>query len=219
MMDHKIAFIYCVNDPLQYEESIAYAGSLSIPQGYEIDFIPVEHAPSMTAGYNQAMNRSDAKYKVYLHQDVCILNSNFLSDMVTLFKNNENIGMMGVIGSKTIPENGIWWESSEGVGKVYDSHSGKMELIAFAEILADFERVQAVDGLLMATQYDLSWREDLFTGWHFYDLSQSMEFRKAGYEIAIPKQEKPWCLHDSGIVHIGIDYAKAQEIFCAIYLK
>ena len=30
--------------------------------------------------------------------------------------------------------------------------------------------VEGVDGLLMATQYDIPWREDLFDGWDFYDL-------------------------------------------------
>jgi hypothetical protein len=219
MKDNKISFIYCTNDLVQYEESAAYVRELHVPQDYEIDFIPIEHAPSMTAGYNQAMEQSDAKYKVYLHQDVSIIHSDFLLDMLDLFQNNKRIGMIGVIGAKTIPENGIWWESCDKVGKVYDSHSGRMELYDFAEIPANFESVQAVDGLLIATQYDLSWREDLFTSWHFYDLSQSIEFRKAGYDVVVPKQEKPWCLHDSGHMNIGNDYAKAKEIFCEVYCK
>ena len=36
--------------------------------------------------------------------------------------------------------------------------------------------VAAADGLLLATQYDIDWREDLFENWHFYDISQCMEF-------------------------------------------
>ncbi len=33
--------------------------------------------------------------------------------------------MLGIIGAKTIHANGVWWESDDIVGKVYDSHLGK----------------------------------------------------------------------------------------------
>lgn len=42
--------------------------------------------------------------------------------------------------------------------------------------------VTAIDGMFMATQYDISWREDLFDGWDFYDISQSCEFTRGGAE-------------------------------------
>jgi hypothetical protein len=94
-----------------------------------------------------------------------------------------------------------------------------MELYSFGEVGSVYETVQIVDGLLMATQYDLPWREDLFPGWHFYDASQCMEFQKAGYSIAIPNQETPWCLHDSGITSGGLHYYLARKVFCAAYLN
>ncbi|WP_171908954.1 glycosyltransferase family protein [Paenibacillus sp. GP183] len=173
----------------------------------------------MTAGYNEAMRRSDAKYKVYLHQDVFIIHSHFIYDMLSLFRNNANIGMLGVIGAKTIPASGIWWESGDEVGKVYDSHQGNMALFSASEISGCYETVQVIDGLLMATQYDLPWREDLFQDWHFYDASQCMEFAKAGYTVAVPKQEKPWCLHDSGITRTGLDFAVSRKLFCDTYVN
>jgi hypothetical protein len=111
MNDKKISFIYCTNDEILYDESAAYIRSLTVPDGYDIELISIEGASSMTAGYNEAMRRSDAKYKVYLHQDVFIIHSHFIYDMLALFGNNANIGMLGVIGAKTIPASGIWWES------------------------------------------------------------------------------------------------------------
>ena len=62
--------------------------------------------------------------------------------------------------------------------------------------------VEAIDGLLMATQYDIPWREDLFTHFDFYDVSQSFEMRKAGYQILVPYQEIPWVIHDSGFAKL-----------------
>jgi hypothetical protein len=219
MNDMKISFIYCTNDGMLYEESAAYIRSLSVLDGYEIELIPIVGASSMTAGYNEAMKRSDAKYKVYLHQDVFIIHSHFIYDMLSLFRSNANIGMLGVIGAKTIPASGIWWESDDKVGKVYDSHQGSMQLILADEVSGEYEMVQVVDGLLMATQYDLPWREDLFQGWHFYDASQCMEFAKAGYAVAVPKQEMPWCLHDSGITGTGLAFAVSRKLFCDTYVN
>src|SRR5699024_1816812 len=83
-----------------------------------IDVITIKDAPSMTVGYNAGMNASNAKYKVYLHQDTFIINPNFISDFLSVFEINEKIGMMGVVGCGSLPVNanasGSW-----DIGKVY----------------------------------------------------------------------------------------------------
>ena len=59
-----------------------------------------------------------------------------------------------------------------------------------------FQELEAVDGLLIATQYDIPWREDILTGWHMYDTAMCMEMRRAGYKVAVPNQEEDfWCIH------------------------
>ena len=120
-------------------------------------------------------------------------------------------------GAKSIPQNGIWWESSEIVGKVYESHTGKMELLKFNEIESEFNEVEGVDGLIMVTQYDIPWREDIFKGWHFYDMSQCMEFKKLGYKVVVPKQITPWCIHDCGIVNTMNGFDENRLIFIENY--
>ncbi|MDE8564476.1 glycosyltransferase [Anoxybacillus rupiensis] len=217
MNDKKIAFIYCVNNRDLYEESVRYVKSLHVPDGYEIEFIAIEGAQSITSGYNQAMKQTDAKYKVYLHQDVYINNKNFISDIMNIFKQDTQIGLIGMIGAKVIPTNGIWWESNNKYGKVYDSHTGRMGLLSFKEIRNSFESVQAVDGLMMITQYDIKWREDIFNGWHFYDISQSVEFLKKGYKVVIPRQQEPWCTHDCGVVNIKNGYEHYRKNFLEEY--
>lgn len=199
MNEKKICFIYCVNDRTTFEESKRYIAQLDVPSGFEVEILPVEQAPSMTAGYNFAMCASDAKYKVYLHQDVFIINKRFLHHLVELFGTHPEVGMIGLVGAKSLPANAIWWESNELYGKIFDSHTGTMEQLAFQEVVGEYQEVEAVDGLLIATQYDLPWREDLFDGWHFYDVSQCMEFIRNGYKVVIPKQENPWVIHDCGV--------------------
>ncbi|MPM23743.1 hypothetical protein SDC9_70217 [bioreactor metagenome] len=219
MNPNKICFITCVNDEVMYQESLLYIENLKLPESFAIENVAIREAECITQAYNSAMCSSDAKYKVYLHQDVFIINKNFVLDIIDIFERNSNIGMIGVAGSAQIPTNGIWWESKQNYGKVYDSHSGKMELVSFLEVSGEYQNVQVIDGLILITQYDIPWREDIFTGWHFYDLSQSIEFLRSGYEVAVPKQAEPWCIHDSGVANVSNGFNCYRKQFLEEYSK
>ena len=70
--DKKICFIACVNNERLWKECLVYIDRLIIPEGYKVDVLAVWDAKSIAAGYNEGMQASDAKYKIYLHQDVFI---------------------------------------------------------------------------------------------------------------------------------------------------
>ena len=53
------------------------------------------------------MNNSDAKYKVYMHQDVMIRNVQFIENIIKIFKQNLKVGMIGMIGGTCMPETGV----------------------------------------------------------------------------------------------------------------
>ncbi len=80
-----IAFIICVNNELYFEECRYYIGHLEVWAGYDIDVIGIWEADSMCAAYNLGMRSSDAKYKVYMHQDVFIRDSRFLEKTLRIF--------------------------------------------------------------------------------------------------------------------------------------
>lgn len=215
MNANKICFVSCVSDEKIYQKCISHIHNLEVPFDYEIETLAIRNAVSMTSGYNEALRQTDAKYKVYLHQDVFIMNKNFLQEILHLFK-CPKIGMIGVVGSTQIPPSGIWWEAESLYGKVYDSHTGVMGLLAFHEVENEYKEVQGIDGLIMITQFDIPWREDIFTGWHFYDLSQSKEFNSAGYKVVIPRQRTPWCIHDSGVASVS-GYHHYRQVFLNEY--
>jgi GT2 family glycosyltransferase/glycosyltransferase involved in cell wall biosynthesis len=214
----KISFISCVNNEEVYQKSVDYIKKLIIPKGYEVECICIKDVNSMALGYNTALKQTDSKYKVYLHQDVLIQNNNFINDVLKIFQENQEVGMIGVAGCKILPSNAIWWESSNTYGKVIDSHTGIMKVLEFNDVKDDYEIVEAIDGLIMITQYNIPWRQDLFNGWHFYDISQSKEFIKANYKVAIPYQEQPWCIHDCGIPNMT-NYEKYRMIFIQEYIN
>lgn len=196
--NNKIAFIICVNNSLYYNECVWYINHLHIPSGYRIDIICIMEAESMAQGYNVAMKDSDARYKVYLHQDVFIYNKYFIDDMLGVFRIDDQIGIIGVIGGINLPQNAVIW-NAWNIGRTYGCNFADAFLVnGYQEEERKWIEVEAVDGMIMATQYDIEWREDLMMGWDFYDISQSLEFRRRGYKIAVPFQEEPWCMHDCG---------------------
>lgn len=225
MNDHKICFIICTNQPEYFQECMRYLNHLEVPRGYEIDCISVEGAVSMTSGYNEGMQASDAKYKVYLHQDVFIVNRNFISNIIHIFE-DDSIGMIGMVGSANLPEHAIPWYGFR-TGRIYSSsicttvdviYCDSNAEIAVTKNGAQVVDVEALDGLLMATQYDIPWREDLFHGWDHYDLSQSQEFRRSGYRVVVPVTHDSWVIHDDGFINLE-HYYESRRTYIEEYGK
>lgn len=213
MNDKKICFIICANDELYLQECIRYINRIYVPDGMEIEILEIRGAVSMTAGYNEGMKSSDAKYKVYLHQDVFIKNRNFIQDIVGIFKRDRQIGMIGLVGSKKLPVNGVMW-SGERV--MYETKQVAWEDYKYKPE-DGYREVACVDGLLMATQYDIDWREELFTGWDFYDISQSFEMHRHGLKVVVPVQNNAWYIHDDKVIVQLWDYNRNRKIFLEEY--
>lgn len=219
MAENTFLFVTCVNDDHLYEQCKRHIQFLHVPETYTIEFLAVRNSRSMTQGYNQAM-LNDAKYKIYLHQDTFIISPFFLFNVLSLFQNDSSLGMFGMIGCKNIPENGVWWEGKETVGKVIEERRGAFRTLTFDqhEYHLPYVPVQAVDGLLMVTQYDLPWREDLFTGYHFYDTSQCLEFIKKGYKVGVASQLESWCIHCCGDDFDALSYEAYRKVFIQEYM-
>lgn len=75
-----------------------------------------------------------------------------------------------------------------------------------------------MDGLIIATSRDIMWREDLFTGWDFYDVSQTQEFMKNGSKVVVPVYDRPIAVHDDGMVLNLTAYDKYRQIFLKEYM-
>lgn len=196
----KICFISCVNDEKSYEKARAYIDRLKIPKGFQVEILPMRQGKSMASAYNKAMHLTDAKYKIYLHQDVYIIHKNFILDIVRVFQENPAIGIAGMAGAKYLPSDGMWWNNNQVLlGTVYDNHLKKMREYRYQGNEAAYTEAAALDGLLLATQYDISWREDVFSGWCFYNISQVIEFQRRKYKVVVLGQKTPWCIHACGI--------------------
>lgn len=214
MNQHKIAFIICANNALYYDECVRYINDLNIPEGLCTDIICIQEADSMTQGYNAGMQASDAKYKVYLHQDTFILNRNFIKDMLQVFSSDISIGLLGVLGIPQLPSD-VNCHLCKKVGNIikYDGHTIMDTDLLLQRQDQNWQEVEAIDGLLMATQYDIPWREDFLDGWDFYDISQSLEMKRHGYKVVVPYQKETWCYHNCGCPNLQkYDYYRKKML-------
>lgn len=220
MNKRKISFIICINNEKYWNECITYLNRLIVPEGYEIDVIEVHDAISMCAGYNEGMRASDAKYKIYMHQDVFITDQWFLTEILEIFEYDSSIGMIGLVGSCGIPEDAVVWHGNR-ISRIYRAGNEDIESLANKAVLQTNKimDVDGIDGLLMVTSTDLSWREDVFTGWDFYDLSQSREFISAGYRVVVPDYDRPFAVHDDGMVLNLTNYDRYRKLFLETYFS
>jgi len=220
MNEHKFAFIICTNDTLLLDECIHYINHLTVPEDYEIDLLTISDAACITQGYNEAMQASDARYKIYLHQDVFILNRNILSDLLSIFASDPQIGMIGMVGYEKVSPDGIMWHAKRS-GNIYvqkpDIPYPPLSAYRYSITQDGYTPVALIDGFFVATCQDLSWDTENLDGWDFYDAFQSFHFLSERYKIAVPHQRHPWCMHDDNKFPSLFTYNQYRQIFLRTY--
>ena len=88
---------------------------------------------------------------VFIHDDIEFLKNGWGNEVLRLFNENEDYGVIGVAGSAQFDENGAWWNYEKKYGQVLHRSEGKSWLTAFSGLLdKDLEEVAVIDGLFMA---------------------------------------------------------------------
>jgi hypothetical protein len=215
---HKICFITREQDPLLYQEALAYIQALRVPQGYEIETVSAREAEGLSATYQYAMERSDAKYKIYLRSNVYLVNRNLLVELIDLFCNNPQLGLAGIAGGTYIPLSLSWEDTKDKAGTYFgNSPSRSTEEIRFGEDQQPYRPMAILSDRFLATQYDVKWDTE-FTGEHFLGAVHAVRFRKEGYEVGIPHQSKPWCLVDEDEAD-PLDSSEQEALERDLFLK
>lgn len=221
-MDNKqFCFIICTNNEILLGECMEYLKMLYVPVGYTVDALTITEAKSMTSGNNEGMRASEAKYKIYMHQDVFITNRYFLYDLLDIFNMDTRIGLIGMVGYAKISEDAVMWhEKRYGANPMYGSGEYKYtDFGSYRYSVSDgVTDVKVADGLLLATQYDIEWDEE-FDAWDFYDASQCVRFSDAGYRVVVPNQRVPWFVHDDGLYLSVWNYNRYRKLFMTKYMN
>lgn len=215
MASNKICIIACINNEFLWNECLMYINRLHVPDGFFLDVMSIVEAHSMTSGYNEAMTASDAKYKIYIHQDTFLTDIYLLDEILDIFNDN-SIGMIGLTGTVNFPVDGCMFNTSR-VTSAYWRDNTNFSNCFEHQSYNSIEDVSLIDGLFIATQYDIPWREDCFEKWDHYDSSQSIEFLKHGYRLVVPIYNKPLCIHNDGQRLSLKNYKVETQIFLNEY--
>ena len=162
----KISLIIYYDEERSLQECVYYLQKLQVPEGFETEFLYVKDAENLDAVRNEAIQKRASKYKVYLDQNTLIINNFFLYEILSRFKKKPEIGMLGVWGSGINEENNL--------GRILLWSEEEISEVNYVSDRKD-EAAINVNGVLIATQYDLEWSE---------------------YQKVIPYQDSCWCIYD-----------------------
>ena len=103
--------------------------------------------------YNNMLDESKTENDiiVFMHDDIEFLKFGWGAEILRLFNEHEDYGIIGVAGSAEFDSNGAWWQYKKKYGQVLHRHNGKSWLTAFSPLLdKDLQEVCVIDGLFMA---------------------------------------------------------------------
>ena len=137
---------------------------------------------SIFSAYNKGVTLSNYDIVCFMHDDISFETMGW-GNIVTTQLQKFNVGAIGVAGAPyfaTLP--GAWWSG----GLICKHVSGETEH-AYAPIQDHALPVVVVDGLWFCIKKELfsqiSFDEDRFTGFHFYDVDISLQIKALGFDI------------------------------------
>ena len=93
----------------------------------------------------------DTNIIIFIHDDIEFLRKGWGKEILRLFNEHEDYGIIGVAGSAQFDENAAWWNYEKKYGQVLHRWEGKSWLTAFSPLLdKDLQEVAVIDGLFIA---------------------------------------------------------------------
>lgn len=152
-MDNKIAVVVCSKK--NTEENKGFVEHIKETCGCDTHVYMI-HNPdgvSLSKIYaDMVVNKEiDSDIIVFIHDDIEFLKKGWGKEVLRLFNEHKEYGIIGVAGSAQFDENGAWWNYDKKYGQVLHRNEGKSWLTAFSPLLTkDLEDVVVIDGLFMA---------------------------------------------------------------------
>ena len=182
-----ITVVYCTRQtkPEHTEHIIKSSGLHKHIEVIEI----INNGESLTKAYNRGLKQAKNDIVVFCHDDLTIETKQWGNKLIKLFERNPEYAIIGVAGSKFMPESGQWWVNPKKMyGRVAHTHEGKTWLSAYSGDLGqNLEEVVVCDGVWFAvdkTRIKKRFNENV-EGFHFYDVTFSFENYLEGAKVGI----------------------------------
>ena len=166
----------------------------SIGCNYELIIIDnTKSQYSIFEAYNIGILKSKNNLLCFLHDDIFIHTNNWGAILVDIFNNNAEIGLIGVAGAKVktkMPSG--WWDcphNQKAANLIQHFSIERKVTWDYGFEQENNVEVAVIDGVFMAMRKNETIQFDSkMKGFHNYDLSISLNFKKNGHKIIVTNQ-------------------------------
>lgn len=156
------------------EDNVKLLKNINSTIGYPCDIMYIHNnGVSLTTVYSEAMSKVSSDIVIFVHDDVEFLRDGWGQELVRMFNEHQDYGIIGVAGSAEFDSNAMWWNYEKKYGQVLHRNNGNCWLSAFSPLLKkDLEEVCVVDGLFMAVHKNRISKDfdKNLEGFNFYDI-------------------------------------------------
>lgn len=187
-MNKKICFIIRGENDFLCQEVLHYISYLTVPEGYKIEYTIKQG--KIGQAYESGMKETNATIKVYLDENIFLVDKKLLLDVVDIFEQNKYIDMIGALGYKIVRKNGK--EEYLRLGSCYKIGFGKGNENYDNSKMTRIEEVEMLDIRCLFTRGDLEWQgiDDKVIN------KNQLHSGKEAMSVILEKRE-PWCLFDN----------------------
>ena len=181
-----VSVIVCSKNPPEWTTHERNVGkTVGVPYEY-LRMDNREKKTGICAAYNDGVKRAQGNILVFVHEDAFFMEPGWGRVLEQKFSADAKVGLVGVAGTQYLSRDSKSWASAGRPfirGRVVHELNGGEDfmLTAFSLDKSDAE-VVAVDGLFFAIKRELfervSFDEQTFDAYHFYDLDICMQVRR-----------------------------------------
>jgi hypothetical protein len=153
---------------------------------------------SICSAYNEGIKRSQYPYYCFVHEDVIFKSNNWGAELINDLKQNQNLGMIGVMGAQFKSKYATGWYNPLNnckylVGNIFQGKNSD-SVVHFMDYSPQGpikDTVVCLDGVFLFSKREVfeqcSFDESMLDGYHGYDLDISLQILSKGYKLMVNK--------------------------------
>lgn len=208
--EKKIAVLLHKSREGRYEICMESLRNMNWPDGYEAELFVITQDRPYAVQVNEIMMAADAKYKIYINDDLCLVHPQMIEEMLNLFQ-DDSIGMIGILGSTSLPVSGSVMDSPYKSGAVYIPSEKDLAELRFHET-SEAADVRFLLPSLFATQRDVPW-DEAYEKQYYAVLAYCRGMEESGVRIVVPHPQEIWCTYQEKSIAFDANEADRKTYF------
>ena len=205
--EKKIAVLLRDSHTGQHEVCLEALKNVKWPDGYEVEVFTIDAQKPYAAQVNEVLADIVAKVKIYINDDLFLVHAQAIEELLKIFQ-DESIGMVGFLGSASLPVSGNLMDSPYKYGAVYVPTEEDFSEMRFGTAVQAAADVRYILPSFFATQWDVPWDES-YEKQYYAVLAYCRAFEEEGYRIVVPLSENIWCAYQ--VKNISFDASEADQ--------